>query len=198
MTENSNVKTRSEQTKAKISASLKGKCVGEKSSRARAVINCDTGEIFATARLADEHYGWKKGVVTDGLRGKHLSRGYRFEYYDVYVANGNKPTPFPEHDNAWLGKKHSEQTKQRISESLKALNLPSHNNQTIINLDTGELFESMTAMAEKYNVHKTTLSGNFAKARKKGQDTCRCAGHTWKYYDPDDSQCIEAINKANK
>lgn len=183
------------ETRAKISASLKGKCVGEKSSRARAVINCDTGEIFATARLADEHYGWKKGVVTDGLRGKHLSRGYRFEYYDVYVANGNKPTPFPEYENHAKGTKLTEEHKRKISESLKALNLPSHNNQTIINLDTGELFESMTAMAEKYNVHKTTLSGSFAKARKKGRDTCRCAGYTWKYYDPYDRQCIEAINK---
>lgn len=184
--------------RAKISASLKGKCTGAKSSRARPVINCDTGEIFETARIADDHYGWKRGVVTDGLRGKHLSRGYRFEYLDVYIANGNKPTPFPVYENHMKGKKHTEEQKRKISETLKAQHRVAQNRQKIINLDTGEIFDSMCAMAEKYQIHRTTLASNFNKARNEGRDTCKCCGCLWKYYDPNDPQCIEALIKVNK
>lgn len=183
------------ETRAKISASLKGKCVDEKSSHKRAVINCDTGEIFATARMADDHYGWRRGVVTDGLHGKHLSRGYRFEYYDVYVANGNKPTPFPECENRARGTTLTEEHKKKISETLKAKNLVPHNRQKIINLDTGEVYESMCQVAEQYNINKTTLASSFYKARKKGHDTCKCCGYLWKYFDENDRQCVEALNK---
>lgn len=181
--------------RAKISNALKGKWVGEKASRKRAVINCDTGEVFATARMADDHYGWKRGVVSDGLANKHLSRGYRFEYYDVYVANGNKPTPFPKYESCWKGKKRTEEQKRQISETLKAKNLVPHNRQKIINLDTGEVYESMCQVAEQHNINKTTLASSFYKARKKGHDVCKCCGYLWKYFDENDRQCIEALNK---
>lgn len=169
--------------RAKISASLKGKCAGEKASSKRAVINCDTGEIFATARMADDHYGWRRGAVTDGLHDKHLTRGYRFEYYDVYVANGNKPTPFPVYVNHMKGKKHTEEQKRKISESLKALHRIPVNRRPIKNLTTGETFESVTKAAKTHNLKTGDLLSSLWHNKQKGKIIAYCKGYQWCYVD---------------
>lgn len=168
----------------KISKKLKGRFVGENSQHKRAVINTDTNEVFATARLADQKYGFKQGSVSSGLHGKYDVGGYHFEYYDVFLANGSVPTPFDKKiSSRFKGKKHSEESKQKISETLKAQNRVPHNKKKIQNITTGEIYESMCDVAEKLGIHKTTLASAFYKARKQGKATCKVAGYIWKVLD---------------
>lgn len=182
--ENSKRNMSNPQIRKKISNSLKGRFTGEASQHKRAVINTDTNEVFATARLADQKYGFKQGSVSSGLHGKYDVGGYHFEYYDMFLANGSIPTPFDKKVSArFKGKKHSEQSKQKISETLKAQNRVPHNKKKIQNITTGEIYESMCDVAEKLGIHKTTLASAFYKARKQGKDTCKTAGFEWKVLD---------------
>lgn len=182
--ENSKRNMSNPQIRKKISNSLKGRFTGEASQHKRAVINTDTNEVFATARLADQKYGFKQGSVSSGLHGKYDVGGYHFEYHDVFLANGSIPTPFDKKiSSRFKGKKHSEQSKQKISETLKAQNRVPHNRKKIQNITTGEIYESMCDVAEKLGIHKTTLASAFYKARKQGKDTCKTAGFEWKVLD---------------
>lgn len=166
----------------KISKKLKGRFVDEKASNKRAIINIDTGEIFPTAKTASVYYGWRKAAVTDGVWSKHLVHGYHFEYLDEYQANNNQPTWAKQVSPRFKGKKHSEQSKQKISETLKAQNRTPHNKKKILNVTTGEVYDSMCDVADKLGLNRTTLASAFYKARKQGKDTCKVAGYIWKVF----------------
>lgn len=167
----------------KISKKLKGRFVGEYSQHKRAVINTTTNEVFATARMADQKYQFKQGSVSAGLYGHYNVGGYHFEYLDEYQANNNQPTWTKQISSRFKGKKHSEQSKRKISETLKAQNRVPHNKKKILNVTTGDVYDSMCDVADKLGLNRTTLASTFYKARKQGKDTCKVVGYIWKVLD---------------
>lgn len=180
--ENSKRNMSNPQIRKKISNSLKGRFTGDASQHKRAVINTDTNEVFATARLADQKYGFKQGSVSSGLHGKYDVGGYHFEYYDVFLANGSVPTPFDKKVSArFKGKKHSEQSKQKISETLKAQNRVPHNRKPVKNLSTNIVYESVTKAAELLGFKRADLLKAFYTGRKKNKTIVNFHNQQWCY-----------------
>ncbi len=175
------------ETREKISNSLKGKYVGEKSGRARAVINIDTGEIFITAREATKKYPGRKGgksigLLTAALNAGYDYNGYHWEYYDEYVANGCVPTYKEKQvSSRFSGHRHTDETKALISARLKARNQPAKNRKKIKNLTTGEVFDSVTEAGNKCNFRTSELLSRLYKARKKNKVVARIIQCEWCY-----------------
>lgn len=76
-----------------------------------------------------------------------------------------------------IGLKLSEETKKRISESKMGQNkgAQNHKSRRILNIDTGESFETITEAANKYNVNRCNISEVCIGRRK------RAGGYHWKY-----------------
>lgn len=68
-------KKQTEETKRKISESLKGKNKGEKNHQAKEIILLNTGEIFTAIVLAEEKYGIKRQSISKCCRGDRKSTG---------------------------------------------------------------------------------------------------------------------------
>lgn len=149
----------------KISDSLKGKCVGANSSHKRAVINLATMEVFSTAREADKAYGYPITTVTNGIWGRYRVKGQQWEYYDVYL-NGDSIPIIPQQSSRFKGKTHTEESKRRISESLKGR--APNNNKKVINLQTKQVFNSCVEACISLGFNHTTMSSNLYKAKKVG------------------------------
>ena len=72
---------KSEETKAKVSISRKGKCVGSDNHRARKIINLDTSEIFDTISCACGKYSLNHSGVVMVCKGQRKRcGGYRWAY----------------------------------------------------------------------------------------------------------------------
>lgn len=164
----------------KISNSLKGKCVGANSSHKRAVINLVTMEVFPTAREADKAYGYPIGTVSDGIINRYRVRGQQWEYQDVYVKGESKPI-VPQQSSRFKGKKHSAETRKRISESLKGRS--PLNNKKVINLQTKEVFNSCSEACMRLGLNRTTMSSSIYHARKRGSQVFSCGGYRWMLHD---------------
>jgi len=63
-------------------------------------------------------------------------------------------------DRPFLGKKHSDETRKKMSEAKKgkAPSCVGHNSRAVKNMETGEVFEKMTDACERYQLHKAALS----------------------------------------
>lgn len=164
----------------KISNSLKGKCVGAKSSHKRAVINLVTMEVFPTAREADKAYGYPIGTVSDGIINRYRVRGQQWEYHDVYLKGESKPI-VPQQSSRFKGKKHSAETRKRISELMKGRS--PYNNKKVINLQTEQVFNSCTDACMFLGLNRTTMSSSIYHARKRGSLVFSCGGYQWMMYD---------------
>ena len=164
----------------KISDSLKGKCVGANSSHKRAVINLATMEVFSTAREADKAYGYPITTVTNGIWGRYRVKGHQWEYYDVYL-NGDSIPIIPQQSSRFKGKTHTEESRRRISESLKGR--APNNNKKVINLQTKQVFNSCVEACISLGFNHTTMSSNLYKAKKVGDVVFKCGGYQWMLYD---------------
>jgi hypothetical protein len=87
-------------------------------------------------------------------------------------------------DNGWKGRKHTDETKQKMKERWDDTHLQSLEKirVKVINLDTQEIFESISAAAKKYKVNTSTISKICKK--KYGFKTAR--GFHFSYYTGDD------------
>lgn len=164
----------------KISDSLKGKCVGANSSHKRAVINLATMEVFPTAREADKAYGYPITTVTSGIWGRYRVKGQQWDYYDVYMK-GESESIVPQQSSRFKGKKHTEESKRRISKSLKGR--APNNNKKVINLQTKQVFNSCVEACISLGFNHTTMSSNLYKAKKVGDVVFKCGGYQWMLYD---------------
>lgn len=83
-------------------------------------------------------------------------------------------------DNHFYGMHHTEETKERMKQSWvdrKATGEQLPQCRKIINLDTGEIFNSIVDACDKYNVKPTHVSRVCRGKRK------RTGGYRWAYYD---------------
>jgi group I intron endonuclease len=148
-------KYQTEETRKKMSLARKGKLTGGLHPKAKAVINLDTLEVFSTLTQACEIYNVSVGNLTNVLQrkkhGKHGTRkqagGYRWMYYDEYRKKGDI-----------VGR-----TKN-------------NHHKAVINLDTGEIFETTKQAGERYGVDNSGIIKT-CKGKQKS-----CGGYRWEYY----------------
>lgn len=93
----------------------------------------------------------------------------------------------------WSGKKFSEKHRENLSKSLKGKNKgknsggQNYNAKSIINLSTGEKFNSIAEAAKKYNCTADAISNNL-----RGKTSC-CKGCKWAYLDEIDIENFSPI-----
>ena len=100
------------------------------------------------------------------------------------ISKGKKGLTMGE-ENSFFGKTHSDEQKAKWSMQRKNRELSSEWRQRIgesqhikiINIETGEIFESVNSAATKYNIANTNLS------RCCRSNTRTCRGYNWMYYD---------------
>lgn len=110
---------------------------------------------------------------------------YYIEFFNSKVPNGYNITDGGEGqigirrfgaDNPHYGKHHSEQAKNKISESRKPYTKENHPYaKQVLNVDTGEVFSCMVFACEKYSLDKSTLTKACKGIRKS------CGGFRWSY-----------------
>ena len=106
-------------------------------------------------------------IATRGhpLQGKKFSEESRKKMSDSHKEKGNQIGE----KNHFFGKKHSDETKSKMSEAWKTKRKPidgewrqklidNHSKKAVINLTTGECFESIKAASEKHNIFATHIS----------------------------------------
>ena len=112
---------------------------------------------------------------------------YYIEFFNCKVPNGYNLTDGGEgqlgvrrfgEDNSHWGKKHSKETKNKLSEIRKNKYTKENHPgcKRVINLDTGEVFTYMSLACDKYNLDKSTLT-KVCKGKRK-----TCGGYRWAYY----------------
>ena len=88
--------------------------------------------------------------------------------------------------NPNYGKKHSEEVRKKMSESRKGklTGIDHPKAREVINLDTLEVFETLTSACEKYGITDGNLT-SVCKRRKRGTHGTRkkAGGYRWMYYD---------------
>lgn len=112
--------------------------------------------------------GWKMSETTK----EHLSK----------IRKGR----FVGKDNPNYGKTHSIETRNKMSEARKGKLTGSESPKArqVINLDTLEVFETMTTACEKYNISSGNLT-NVCQRQERGTHGTRklAGGYRWMYYD---------------
>lgn len=147
-------KKRSEETKVKIGNSSRGdknfwygKTYGD-FHKAKKVINLTTGKIYDSIKRASEDCGSNCYTnISSVCRGETKS-AYGFLW--AYLDENNKPIE---------------------------TNYNKVGSHSIINLDTGDIFESIVAASLAYNIRASAISNNLLGLSK------TCGGYRWKYLD---------------
>jgi group I intron endonuclease len=155
-----------------------GNCLGKKASK----------ETLEKLRIS--HLGIK---ITEETRQKHRNHRHSEETKKLLSKLNTKEK------NAFFGREHSEDTKKRISETKTGTNKgdknaffgkkhseesrnkmsESHNSKIkVINLDTREIFESITEASTAYNIKSLSKIGEVCNGKRKTTGGCR-----WKYYE---------------
>lgn len=117
------------------------------------------------------HPAWNKG--------KKLSDEYRLK---LSISHKGKKYGSPSEETrrkisqAQIGKKISDDTRKRLSLAHKGLK--GNHTIKIINLDTLEIFESLTQAGKKYNLNIKNISANIHNKTKS------CGGYHWAFYEP--------------
>lgn len=145
----------SQEVRNRMSKARRGKLTGAKHPKAKAIINLDTLEIFETITDACDKYNLSNGnivnVVQRKKRGNHGTRktagGFRWMYHDEYLEKGDI-----------VG-----ETKNNHFKS-------------IINLDTGEIFETIKQASDQYKIDASQLS-KVCRGKAKTAGGCK-----WKYH----------------
>lgn len=144
----------SDEIRLKMSKARKGKCLGSENGKSVKVINLDTMEIFNSCAEASAKYSINSSNLTVCCQrkevGKHGIRmtcaGYRWMYYDEYIEKGD------------------------LTKELKRKHFKS-----VINLDTGEIFETIAEAGKKYSVDCSQI---VKVCKGKGKT---CGGFRWAY-----------------
>lgn len=112
---------------------------------------------------------------------------YYIRFFNCKVPNGYNLTDGGEgqvgvrrfgSDNPHWNKKHSEETKKKLSKIRKKYIKENHPRcKPIINLDTNEVFSYMNLACDKYNLDPPTLT-KVCKGKRK-----TCGGYRWSYYE---------------
>lgn len=115
------------------------------------------------------HTPWNKG--------KKMSDEYRLKLSIAHKGKkGRSPSPETRKkiSEAQIGKKVSEETRRKLS--LSHLGKESKHKKKIVNLDTGEIFESLVNAGKKYGLNIKNISANLHKKTK------TCGGFHWEFY----------------
>ena len=82
-------KPRSEETKKKVSEGLKGKMVGHKNSRSKAVVCLTTGKIYESMGIAARSTGIQQSDISRCCLGQIKQiKGLKWQYYKDYLKGG--------------------------------------------------------------------------------------------------------------
>ena len=134
---------------------------------------CSFNEI-TLQRMKISHLGKvlpeeQKKKISDAMKGRKVSKGMLGRKHSEETKRKMR--------NCRVGLNLSEETKKRISESKKGQNKGSKNHkaQSVINIDTGEQFTTITEAAEKYNLNHSNISMVCNGTRK------TTGGFRWKY-----------------
>lgn len=149
----------SDETKQKISKANKGKVSPTKGYK----LSDETKQKIRSSRKGkycgenNPHYGKKHSektlkMLSELKKGKRLTNEQR-----KAISEGHK------------GKKMSDMQKKKISQAMPT-------KKKVINVDTGEIFESLMQASEMYNIDKSTLCKVCSGKRKKA------GGFRWIYY----------------
>ena len=147
---------------------------------------------IALYNTQNENYGWNddsggiNGLKSDRCKNK-LSKNKLGEKNPMYGRKGEEHPSYGKHHSEEtkkkisetqkgrpsnrLGSKHNEESKKKMSESHKG-----QNGTKVINLDTGEVFDTMIEAGEKYNIKYQGISRVCRGLRK------TCGGYHWAYY----------------
>lgn len=117
--------------------------------------------------------------------GGSTSKGFQHRDKSKRKMSISKSEAYKEKGNPFYGKRHSEKSKEKMSQSRKGRVLSEEwkakigkaQQKKVINLDTGEIFDSVKAAAEHYNLKDTHITRVCKDKRK------TTGGYRWLYYD---------------
>lgn len=118
------------------------------------------------------HSAWNKGIKLNDEYRKKLSLAHKGQNLGSKMSEEQKEKIRQSN----LGKKRTQETKKNLS--ISHLGKESYHKVKIINLDTGEIFESLTQAGKRYNLNIKNISANIRKKTKS------CGGYHWAFYEP--------------
>ena len=129
----------------------------------RPVYNLNTKQLFCSAYEASRCLGMRESAVSLAIFQKQRCGGYYWQYKDV-VEESSFETELQRYQQFC---DHNKQERQ------------------VINLNTGEVFDSLSQVANKYNLNKASYLSNTIKKRRKFR------GYYWQYKDVVDQSSVE-------
>ena len=126
-----------------------------------------------TRRKLSESKKGKYGGEKAGFYGKHHSEETRKLLSEQHKGLKHSEETRIKMSESRKGKRHSEATRKKMSENNAA-------SRKVINLDTGEIFDTVTKAANKYNITRS----NIAAACNGRQNTA--AHFHWSYFEEND------------
>ena len=118
----------------------------------------------------------------EGVKGWHPTPEHRERLRQSHLGKGvGKDNPMYGKTgdlNPFYGKKHSEETRKRMSEHAKQRNLSYGNNpraRKVRCINTGEVFNSVKEAAERYGLSRTAVNNCCTGYRNS------CYGYKWEY-----------------
>lgn len=149
---------------------------GKESFTIEQIDNADSREELNRKEIA-----WIKKENSITPNGYNIDKGgYSIEYSeDSKKKMSENHADVKGENNPMYGKHHSEETRKLIAERLagKYTGKDSMNHRAVVNLDTGEKFETATEAAKTYGVTVSTL---IKTCRGKQKRTANCR---WAYFD---------------
>jgi len=112
---------------------------------------------------------WNKGLKASDEIKKKLSLAHKGKSRGSPSEETRKKI-----SQAQIGKFVSEETRLKLSKS--HIGHKSYRKKQIINIDTNEIFDSLTSAGKKYNINIKNISANLKKKSKS------CGGYHWEYY----------------
>ena len=107
--------------------------------------------------------------ISASLKGRKTSKGM--------LGNKHSQETKEKMRKARVGRALNNETKERISISKRGTNTgkDNHKSRAVRNIETGEIFETITEACKKYNIYSGNLSKTCMKTRNK------CGGFHWEY-----------------
>lgn len=133
-----------------------------------------------------QHYGCVVPFGYNQCYGGNNTMGYNHKDESRKKMSISKQGMYDKEKNHFYGKTHTEETRAKMrlawktkrvmTDEMKQKLRDKHPTKKVINLDTGEVFESINDACEKYNLQNTHISRVCRGKRKK------TGGYRWMYY----------------
>ena len=148
-----------------------------KNDQRKSVVNLNTGQTFESATYADMSCGYKINTISRAITRGHRAGGFYWQYKDV-VDRSSIKKELQLFESGFYKEYYKTRLKNQKYNSAK------QHNRSVINLTTGEIFESIKQAAKKYNVETSRITNAIKRVNKS-------IGCYWQYKDIVDQSSIE-------